>query len=79
MSSDNNNNNSKPYGPNERDFFEANETPVKSYSLTDYVNLPNHVIDPIVVNNISNAEFDYTFNEDSDLLDKDDESSNKLK
>lgn len=55
------------YGPNERDFLEANEAPVKSYSIEDYVLLPNHVVDSVVVNNISNAEFDYTFNEQSEI------------
>ncbi len=60
---------SKQYGPNQRDFLEASEAPVKSYSLEDYVLLPNHVVDQIVANNISNAEFDYTYNEGSDILD----------
>lgn len=60
---------SNKYGPNERDFLEASEAPVKSYSLEDYVLLPNHVVDSVVVNNISNAEFDYTYNEDEDILD----------
>lgn len=64
-----NTNNPKPYPPNERGFLEASEKPVKSHSLEDYVTLPNHVVDPIVVNNIANAEFDYTYNEESDLLD----------
>ncbi|MEG2290464.1 MAG: hypothetical protein RR891_09420 [Clostridium sp.] len=59
---------SKPYGPNERDYLEASVEPVKAFSLEDYTLLPNHVVDPIVVNNISNAEFDYTYNGDSDLL-----------
>lgn len=66
-------NKQKPYAPNERDFLEASEKPVKSYSLTDSVLLPNHVVDPIVANNISNAEFDYTYNEESDLLNLNDE------
>ena len=61
-------NHSKPYGPNERDFLTANTEPVKSYSLEDYVLLPNHVVDSIAANNISNAEFDYTYNGESDLL-----------
>ncbi|MEG2935087.1 MAG: hypothetical protein RR844_01205 [Clostridium sp.] len=71
MDNKNNKTNTKSnqYAPNERDFLEASEAPVKSYSLEDYVLLPNHVVDPIVVNNISNAEFDYTFNEDSDIPD----------
>ncbi len=61
-------NGAKPYGPNERDFLNASTKPVKAHSLEDYVLLPNHVVDPIVANNISNAEFDYTYNEESDLL-----------
>lgn len=61
--------NSNAYGPNERDFLEANEASVKSYSIEDYVLLPNHVVDPVVVNNIANAEFDYTYNEESDIPD----------
>ncbi len=63
----------KVYGPNERDYLEASEKPTKAYSLKDYVLIPNHVVDPIVANNISNAEFDYTYNEDSDLPIYDDE------
>lgn len=62
-----------PYGPNERDFLDASTKPVKAYSLEDYVLLPNHVVDPIVANNISNAEFDYTYNQESDLLDFEDQ------
>lgn len=57
------------YGPNERDFFDDSLKPIKSYSLEDYVILPNHVTDPIVTNNISSAEFDYTYNGGSDLVD----------
>lgn len=63
----------KSYGPNERDFLDASTKPVKAYSLEDYVLLPNHVVDPIVANNIANAEFDYTYNEESDLLDFEDQ------
>ncbi|GAA0775246.1 hypothetical protein GCM10008908_26460 [Clostridium subterminale] len=73
-------NESKPYGPNERDFLDASTKPIKAYSLKDYVLLPNHVVDSIVANNISNAEFDYTYNEESDLLNFEDqplESINK--
>lgn len=73
-------NESKPYGPNERDFLDASTKPIKAHSLKDYVLLPNHVVDSIVANNISNAEFDYTYNEESDLLNFEDqplESINK--
>lgn len=70
----------KPYLPNQRDFMEESEEPVKSYSLKDYTLLPNHVVDPIVVNNISNAEFDYTYNDESDIPDlKNDDFINKFK
>jgi len=83
MDSKNNSNKTnepKPYGPTERDFLDASTKPIKAYSLEDYVLLPNHVVDPIVANNISNAEFDYTYNEESDLLNLEDqplESINK--
>lgn len=80
MDSKNNTNESKPYGPNERDFLDASTKPIKAYSLKDYVLLPNHVVDSIVANNISNAEFDYTYNGESDLLNFEDhplESINK--
>nr|WP_066827631.1 hypothetical protein [Clostridium tepidiprofundi] len=49
------------YGPKERNFFEEKTSPIKSYSKNDFATLPNHVTDPIVSNNISNAEFDYTY------------------
>lgn len=54
------------YGPHERDYLEAKQKKVKAYSSKDYVELPDNVRDPIVANNISNAEFDYT----SDIYDK---------
>jgi len=49
------------YGPKERNFFEEKTSSIKSYSKNDSATLSNHVIDPIVSNNISNAEFDYTY------------------
>lgn len=67
------NKNETTYGPNERDFFDASLKPVKSYSLEDSVLLPNHVVDPVVANNISNVEFDYTYNGGSDLLNLEDQ------
>ncbi|KOF57170.1 MULTISPECIES: hypothetical protein [Clostridium] len=55
------------YGPNERDYLEQNAKIIKSYSKHDYTKLPDPVRDPIVSNNISNAEFDYTYNEGKDI------------
>jgi hypothetical protein len=62
--------NTKPkvYGPNERDFLEVDPKEVKAYSLEDYTILPDNVQDPIVSNNISYMEFDYTYNGGEDLL-----------
>lgn len=57
-----------PYLPHERQFDEPSETDLRSYSESDdYTTLPNPLTDPIVSNNISNAEFDYT--EDSTIFD----------
>ncbi|AGK96183.1 MAG: hypothetical protein ABF633_14355 [Clostridium sp.] len=50
-----------PYLPKEREYFEAPQKKVKAYSERDYTELPDNVIDPIVSNNISNVEFDYTY------------------
>jgi hypothetical protein len=53
---------SKPaYAPNKRGFFEQRPRFMKSYSAKDYTLLPDPVRDPIVSNNISNVEFDYTY------------------
>ncbi len=49
------------YGPHQRDFLESNQKEVRSYGPLDSVALPNNVVDPIVSNNISQAEFDYTY------------------
>ncbi len=50
------------YAPNQRDYFEKEPQKIKSYSAKDSTVLPDPVTDPIVANNISNAEFDYTYN-----------------
>lgn len=53
---------SKPgYAPNSRGYFEQKPQLFKSYSAKDYTLLPDPVRDPIVSSNISNAEFDYTY------------------
>ena len=65
-----------PYLPYERQFGEPSETDLRSYSESGvYTKLPNPLTDPIVSNNISTAEFDYTedstifeYTEDSPLL-----------
>ena len=62
---------SNVYGPNQRDFFEEKISSVKSYSKNDSVTLPNHITNPIVSNNISNAEFDYTYGDVLKTSDKD--------
>lgn len=60
----------KIYGPKVRDFFEEQPQVIKAHSENDYTILPDNVTDPIVANNISNAEFDYTFNGGDDVEDK---------
>lgn len=49
------------YAPNNRGYFEQKPRLYKAYSAKDYTLLPDPVRDPIVVNNISNVEFDYTY------------------
>lgn len=49
------------YGPNNRGYFEQKPRLYKAYSTKDYTLLPDPVRDPIVANNIANAEFDYTY------------------
>lgn len=52
---------SKPtYAPKDRGYFEQRPHKIRAYSDKDYTKLPDPVRDPIVVNNISNVEFDYT-------------------
>ncbi|MBU5485282.1 hypothetical protein KQI86_13140 [Clostridium sp. MSJ-11] len=59
------------YLPNDRDHLEVNQKIIKSYSpgKKDYTKLPDNVRDPIVSNNISNVEFDYTSKEMWELKD----------
>ncbi|MBP2631761.1 MAG: hypothetical protein H6Q70_2389 [Firmicutes bacterium] len=49
------------YGPNDRGYFKQKPRLYKAYSAKDYTLLPDPVRDPIVSNNISTAEFDYTY------------------
>ena len=51
----------KVYAPHLRNDFEQNPTVIKGYSQKDYTKLPDPVRDPIVSDNISNQEFDYTY------------------
>ena len=51
----------KGYAPHNRGYFEQRPQQIKSYSAKDYILLPDPVRDPIVSNNISNVEFDYTY------------------
>lgn len=59
--------NKASYAPNERDYLEQKPKIIKSYSKYDSTKLPDPVRDPIVSNNISYSEFDYTYNEGDDL------------
>lgn len=49
------------YAPNKRGYFEQRPRLFKAYSTKDYTLLPDPVRDDIVANNISNVEFDYTY------------------
>lgn len=49
------------YAPNKRGYFEQSPRKIKAYSAKDYTLLPDPVTDDIVSNNISNVEFDYTY------------------
>jgi len=51
----------KGYAPHKRGYFEQKPQQIRSYSAKDYILLPDPVRDPIVANNISNVEFDYTY------------------
>lgn len=57
----------KDYTPDKRSYLEQDQKKIKSYSPTGntYSELPDNVRDPIVANNIINAELDYT--EDSQI------------
>jgi hypothetical protein len=50
------------YAPHERGYFEQKPRKRKAYSAQDFTLLPDPVTDDIVANNISNVEFDYTYN-----------------
>ena len=60
------------YAPHQRDFYELEPTDIRSYSKTDSTMLPDPVTDPIVAMNISNMEFDYTYNGGNEIPDTDD-------
>ena len=55
--------NNKLYGPHERKQHELKPKTIKAFSSKDYTLLPDPVRDPIVSNDISTWEFDYTFKE----------------
>jgi hypothetical protein len=56
------------YLPKKRTSYEPKQSALISYGKTEpnFTMLPNLVEDPIAVNNIANAEFDYTENLISD-------------
>lgn len=58
-----NNKNNKSYGPSMRNYLDAPLDNKISFSKdgTSYSLLPDNVKDDIIVNNISSAEFDYTY------------------
>ena len=55
--------NNKLYGPHERMQYELKPKTIKAFSSKDYTLLPDPVRYPIVSNDISTWEFDYTFKE----------------
>ncbi|EHJ02154.1 hypothetical protein CDLVIII_5684 [Clostridium sp. DL-VIII] len=60
-----------PYLPKMRTNYHPDKNDVESATGVDFpINMPNPATDPIVANNISNAEFDYT--QDMLLPDDDD-------
>lgn len=50
----------KTYGPHERDSLNTRLKDLSTGSKEDGSPMPNPAEDPIVSNNISNVEFDYT-------------------
>ncbi|WP_010238769.1 hypothetical protein [Clostridium arbusti] len=58
-----------PYLPRERGYLDADPKEIRAYSERDYTVLPDPVTDPIVTNNISNVEFDYTYDPIADADD----------
>lgn len=57
----------KIYAPHMRNYFEQKPHNIRSYSEKDHTELPDPVVDPIVSNNISYSEFDYTYNGGDDV------------
>ncbi|MFD3155787.1 hypothetical protein ACFIJ5_02820 [Haloimpatiens sp. FM7330] len=57
----------KSYTPHKRGYFKEKPKQEKSYSKKDSVELPDNVTDPIISNNISNVEFDYTYDGGDDI------------
>lgn len=64
----------KMYAPHQRDFYDVEPRDIRSYSETkdDFTTLPDPVTDPIVSNNISNVEFDYTYEGGKEIFDEED-------
>jgi hypothetical protein len=62
----------KIYAPHQRNFLEQDPKEIRSYSKRDSTKLADPVSDPIVAMNISNVEFDYTYNGGEDILDNED-------
>ncbi|MGV8984434.1 hypothetical protein [Clostridium sp.] len=67
----------KLYAPHQRDFYDVEPSDIRSYSETDSTMLPDPVTDPIVAMNISNVEFDYTYNGGEDILEEDEDISDE--
>jgi hypothetical protein len=65
-------NETKMYAPHQRDFYDREPSDIRTYSETDSTDLPDPVTDPIVAMNISNAEFDYTYNGGKEIPDIED-------
>jgi len=62
----------KMYAPHQRDFYDVEPSDIRFHSETDSTMLPDPVTDPIVAMNISNVEFDYTYNGGEEILDLED-------
>ncbi|CUH95962.1 hypothetical protein P22_2050 [Propionispora sp. 2/2-37] len=50
------------YAPNERGYFTENRRKYRTHAASGVRTLPEPIEDDIVANNISNVEFDYTYN-----------------
>lgn len=55
------------YLPDERGQFDEKPKIIKAYSKKNFTLLPDPIVNPIVSNNISNVEFDYTYKEKDDF------------